>query len=138
MELNELILTDEALDVIDNGGWVGDFDGFPGLELKVTGLQSDEAVNALRQKHSQARAKNKGEKLTDEQLSESLKEVIHEAVLKDWRGLTSEGSPVKYSKDLAKQWIMSRNGERLTKLCILAATRIDNSAQSYVEAVTKN
>lgn len=138
MDISNLILSDEALNVIDNGAWVDDFPGYPGVGLKVTGLQSDEAIKSLRQKHAQARQESAGERLTDEQLSVCLKEVLHETVLKDWRGLTDNGEPVKYSKEQAKEWIMSKNGERFANLCVVAAQRIDANAQSFVEAVTKN
>lgn len=138
MEINDLILSDEALSVIDNGTWVGDFDEAPGLELMVCGLQSVEAQKLLKQKQAQVRTKNRSKPLSEDQLANITKEVLYEIVLKDWRGLKSGGKDVAYSKEQAKQWIMSRNGERFTHLVLRAAQQVDAQASEFAAEVSKN
>lgn len=138
MDINDLVLTDEALGVIDSGAWVGDLLEAPGLELKVCGLRSKDARRALEQKQAQARAKNRGKPLSDEQLAVCMRETLAEVVLKDWRGLSSGGEPVEYSREQAAKWLTSRNGERFAALVLQAAQQIDDQANSFVEAATKN
>lgn len=138
MDINDLIMSDEALKVIDEGTWVGDFVDAPGLELLVTGLKSESARKAIQQKQQVLRGKNRGRPLTDDQLAKVTKEVLYEVVLKDWRGLKSNGQELKYSKEQAKKWITSRNGEKFTGLVLEAAQRVDAEASEFVEEVTKN
>ena len=138
MDINDLILSDEALNVIDNGTWVDDFPEAPGLGLYVVGLNSEAAQNATRHKMQVQRGKNRGRPLSDDQLATITKEVLVDVVLKDWRGLKANGQDVKYSKEQAKQWIMSRKGERFTSLVLQAAQRVDSEASEFVEEATKN
>lgn len=138
MDINDLIISDEALKVIDEGTWVGDFIDAPGLELLVTGLQAESARKAIQQKQQALRGKNRGRTLADDQLAKVTKEVLYEVVLKDWRGLKSNGQELKYSKEQAKKWITSRNGEKFTGLVLEAAQRVDSEANDLIEEVKKN
>ena len=138
MDINDLILSDEALAVIDNGTWVGDFPEAPGLELLVTGMNSKEARKALMDKQAYVRQKQRGRPLTDEQLAKLTKEVLHEVVLKGWRGLKSGGKDVPYDPKLAEEWITSRNGEKFTNLVLQAAQRVSEEANDMLEEVKKN
>lgn len=138
MDIKDLLTSDEALAVIDQGTWVDVSDEAPGVELLVVGLRSEQARKELRSRQTVVRKKNRGRELSDTQHSDIMKEVLVDVVLKDWRGLKSDGEPIKYSKDLAKQWIMSRGGERFTEIVIAAAQRLDAEAESFVEEVSKN
>lgn len=138
MDISELILTNEALAVIDGGTWVDMGDEAPGVELLVCGLQSEAARKATRQKQAFLRKKGRGKELTDEQHSAIMKEVLAEVVLKDWRGLKSNGKDLPYSRELATEWIMSRAGERFSLLVLNAAQRVDAEASDFVEAASKN
>lgn len=138
MDIKDLLTSDEALAVIDQGTWVDVSDEAPGVELLVVGLRSEQARKELRNRQTVVRKKNRGRELSDTQHSDIMKEVLVDVVLRDWRGLKSDGEPIKYSKDLAKQWIMSRGGERFTEIVIAAAQRLDAEAESFVEEVSKN
>lgn len=138
MDINSLLTPDAELKVIDEGAWIDDLPDAPGLRLRVIGLTSKDARKAQEQKQAQLRQKNRGKPLTSDQLAQCTKEVLAEVVLKDWEGLTSDGKAVPYSKELAKQWIMSRNGERFTDLVLDAAQRLDRDAGDFVEEVSKN
>lgn len=138
MDINELILSDEALAVIDSGTWVDMSDEAPGVELFVVGLQSEEARKATQAKQAYARKMNRGKELTDEQHSKIMKEVLSEVVLRGWRGLKSNGEDLPYTKEQAEKWIKSRAGEKLTLLVLAAAQRLDAQANEFVEEVSKN
>lgn len=138
MDIKEIILTDEGLSAIDNGVWVGDLSGAPGLELLVTGVRAKEAQKTLEQKQAHLRLKNRGKPLTEEQLARAMRETLAEKVLKGWRGLTSNGDAVNYDQDLAAQWILSRNGEKFAGLVLQAAQRVDDQANDFAEEIVKN
>lgn len=138
MDVSSLILSDEALGLIDGGTWVEVGEDAPGVAFLVTGLQADGAQKLMREKQAEARMKNRGKALSDEQLARCTKEVIAEFVLRDWRGLKSNGETLEYSPELARKWILSRGGERFTGLVLLAAQKLDSMANDFVEGVAKN
>lgn len=138
MDINEIIFSDEALNVIDTGTWVGDLIEAPGLELLVCGLRSKDAQKSMEQKQAHLRLKNRGKPLTTEQLAKTMRETLAEVVLKDWRGLKEGDKPVPYSKELATKWITSRAGEKFANLVLQAAQQVDDQANDFVEQVTKN
>lgn len=137
MDINDIILSDAALEIIDNGEWM-EVDEAPGLELLVTGMQADSARKAMKALQAKARAQSRGKALTEEQYSNITKEVLIEHVLKGWRGLKNNGEDLPYSKDLARKFIMSRGGERFTMMVLNAAQRLDDNANAYVEEAAKN
>ncbi|WP_394065424.1 hypothetical protein [Alcaligenes sp. WGS1538] len=138
MDIKDLVLSDEALSVIDSGTWVGDLDGAPGVELLVCGIGSKDAQKTLNQKQAAMRLKNRGKPLNDEQLAKAMRETLAEVVLKGWRGLKDGGKDLPYSQELATKFITSRNGERFAGLVLQAAQRVDADASSFVEEATKN
>jgi hypothetical protein len=138
MDINSLIVTDEGLEALDNGAWVRDIGGMPGLALKVCGITSPDVQKAITDKQASMRAQNKGKPLTPEQLAQSMNEVLSDHVLKDWSGLESGGQPVAYDKVLAKKWITSRNGEKLAAIVLRAAQMLDADANAFVEEAGKN
>lgn len=138
MDINDIVLSEEALNIIDKGEWVPAGDEAPGVEFLVTGMQAEGARKLIKQKQAQVRAKNKGKPLNDDQLAEITKEVLVEEVLKDWRGITHNGEPLEYSQERAQQYIMSRGGERFTMMVLNAATSLDRNANAYVEGLAKN
>lgn len=138
MDIKDLVLSDEALNVIDKGTWVGDLDGAPGVELLVCGIGSKDAQKALGQKQAALRLKSRGKPLNEEQLAKAMRETLAEVVLKGWRGLKSDGKDLAYSPELAVEFITSRNGERFAGLVLQAAQRVDADASLLVEEATKN
>lgn len=138
MDINDLVLSDKALYVIDNGEWMEAGYEAPGVEFLVTGMESEGARKLKKDKQAEMRIKCKGKPLTEDQYAEIAKEVLIEEVLKDWRGLKDGGKDLPYSKDLAREFIMSRGGEKFTGLILRAAQRLDNSANDFVETAGKN
>lgn len=138
MDIKNLVLTDEAMSVIESGAWVRNLPGAPGLGLFVTGTGAKAFQKAMMDKHGEFRRENKGEPVTDEQHTEATRHAMAHVGLKDWDGITDDGKPVPYTKEQAIQWLTSKNGERLMGLSIIAAQRIDADAQSFVETIAKN
>lgn len=136
MDINDIILSDAALEVIDNGEWV-EVDEAPGLELLVTGMQAAGVRKAMKSYQAKVRAQSRGKALTEDQYSTITKEVLVEHVLKGWRGLKNNGEDLPYSKETARKFIMSRGGERFTMMVLEAAQRLDENANSFVEQVGK-
>lgn len=52
MDINNLVLTDDAVATIDNGAWVGDLAGAPGVKLKVRGWGSKSVQDFIDSKKS--------------------------------------------------------------------------------------
>lgn len=138
IDINELVKSEEAMAVVDGGAWVGDLDGAEGLELFVCGLSSLDAQKAIEKYQVDARQKNKGKPLNERQLAEVMQKVLADVVLKDWRGLSSGGVPVEYSKELATNFLTSRGGDKFVMAVLQAAKRVDSESQSFVEAALKN
>jgi len=138
MDINELILSDAAVDAVENGAWVGDLPGAPGLNLKVLGTTSKAYRKAIQAKMERARKKQEGKPLSSEQVTSLVREVFAETALVDWQGLTSEGKDLPFDRELAKKWLTSRNGDMFSDLVATAAQRLDANANAYVETVTKN
>ncbi|WP_047472550.1 hypothetical protein [Delftia sp. ZNC0008] len=138
MDINSLIVTDEGLAALDNGAWVRDIGGMPGLALKVRGLTSPDVQKAITAKQAALRAKNKGKPLEAEQLAKTMNEILAEQVLKDWEGIEDAGQPVAYDQALATKWITSRNGEKFASIVLRAAQMVDADANAFVEEAGKN
>lgn len=138
MDINELLTSDKALQLIDEGTWVSDFDQAPGVSLLVTGFKSKHAQALLLKKQTAARKASRNKPLTEEQSANLTKEVICETVLRGWKGFTSNGVELEYSPELAQKWIMSRNGEKFTSLVLSAAFKVDSEANDLAEELEKN
>lgn len=138
MELKHLVLTDDALNAIEKGTWVGDFDGHPDLAFKVLGWQSKESRDANAKEQEAARIANGGKPLDKEQFAACTRKVLADVILQDWRGLTDNGKPVKFDKAKAKEWLTSPNGERLAAIVLSAAQRVDANVYEYIEEASKN
>lgn len=136
MDINDIVLNEKALAVVDNGEWI-EADNAPGVEFLVTGMESAEARKLIKSKQAAMRMKSKGKPLTDDQYSRITKEVLIESVLKGWRGLKDGGKDLPYSQEKAREFILSRGGERFTMMVLQAAQTLDNNANAYVEDVTK-
>lgn len=139
MDIANLVFSDEALELIDSGTWVSAGEKAPDVEFLVTGLQADGAQKLIRKKQIEARTKNRGKPLSDEQQAQLTKEVLAEFVLRDWRGLKNNGNELPYSKELATKWITTRAGDKeFTNMVLSAAQKLDEMANEFVEEVAKN
>lgn len=138
MDIKNFVVSNEALHALDNGAWVGDLEGAPGVRFLVRGLKSDPVRKAQEAKQAKMRASKKGKALTDDDKTQIFKETIAEQVLLGWEGLEANGEPLHYDANLARSWIMERNGEAFTTLVITAAQSLDGNPDDFIEAAAKN
>lgn len=138
MDISNLVFSDDAVNIIDNGAWVGNFEGLDGVEFFVRGTQSDAVQAAIVTAQADARMRLGGKDLTVMQYLECRKRAIAEAGLLDWRGLTSNGEEVKYSKDLAIKWLTTKAGRQLGEYVGMACMKVDEDAESLAKAAEKN
>lgn len=138
MDINELVLTDEAQGIIENGTWVGDFVEAPDVEFLVCGVRSVDAQKCIDAKKVRQTALNKGKPLSNAQLKRIMQETLCEVILKDWRGLKNGGKDLPYSKELATKFILSRNGEKFAELVLQAAQKVDENAHQFAEELKKS
>ena len=138
MDIKNFVVSNEALQALDNGAWVGDLEGAPGVRFLVRGLKSDPVRKAQEAKQAKMRASKKGKPLTDDDKTQIFKETIAEQVLLGWDGFESGGEPLPYDANLARTWIMERNGEAFTTLVITAAQSLDGNPDDFIQAAAKN
>ena len=141
MDINELFMSQEAESLLESGAWVGGIEEIPGVEFKVIGGTSRKFVAAINAKMGQARVKNKGRPLDNDEIGQITREAIGEVMILDWRGLTNNGEPVPFDRELAKKWAHTRikkSFKTVADLIAEAATKLDHDAQSFVEVAVKN
>lgn len=138
MDINKLVLSEEALRVVDEGAWVAIPVGGDIIEFKVTGLsRNQEAQDTIRNAMEQIRKDNKRAP-TEKEKESIVRRVLADIVLKDWRGITDNGEVLPYSKDLANKFLTERGGEQFASLVLDAATKVDNNAYDFIDEITKN
>lgn len=125
---------------IEAGEWVSDIPNMDDVRLRVRGLTAPIVV-ALRSKMERKVGRSGRER--DGQLKPDvgltvLGDVLAEAVLLDWEGITIDGKPVPYSKELAKKWLTSREYMVFADGVTWAAQYVDRSVAEVAEAVTGN
>lgn len=138
MEIGKLVLSTAALNVVDNGAWVGDLHEDKSFQLFVIGQGSEEAQKFIQAEQVAMRAKNEGAPLTAEDVKKLNLKLLGQVIIKDHRGLTSGGQPLKFDREQVAAWVASREGSDLANRIALASNRIDSDAESFVEAATKN
>lgn len=140
MEIKKFVRTPQDMDTLNNGAWVGDLEGAPGVRLKVRGLQSATVRKAMEAKQAEIRANKgrKGKPLSDDEIGQAFKETVANAVLMDWEGFTSDGQPLAYSPELARSFIMGDEGEQFRELVVEAAKSLAENPAEFVEEAGKD
>lgn len=140
MEINEILIPEKAVAAVEDGHWVDDIIGAPGLKLRVRGLSSrkvqgyrDNKLRRVPRKDRDAQGNVKAD-----MLSQVTREVLVDVVLLDWDGIKQNGKPVPYSKELAKKWLTDRTGDRLVGFVTDAALQVDDMQNDSAEDLEKN
>lgn len=131
MDIKNLVLSDEAIKVIEEGAWVES--GINGVSFKVLAFSSKKGRKAMQSKAFSARAK--GEEVDNTKIAI---EVLAETLLLDWKGLTDNGEQLEFSRELAVKFITDPNGERFADLVFNAVNSLDQNFNDYVDQVSKN
>ncbi len=126
MNIEDLKLDSAA---IESGQWVDSIPGMGDLRLKVRGLTAP-SVRDLRIKldrnvprHDRARDGS----LTPERSTQLFSQVLHEAVLLDWDGLTAGGLPLPYDAEKAKVWLSDPDFAHFADAVVWAAQLVDKT-----------
>lgn len=110
-----------------DGRWVDDIPSMPGVRLRVRGLTSLAAVNCRRIKERRVERKDRerGGGFKPEVEQRLAREVLHEAVLLDWDGLTDGGVVLQYSEELAGQFLLDPDFDAFAGAVTWAAAAVD-------------
>lgn len=139
MELNEILIPKKAVETIEEGHWVEDIIGAPGLKLKVRGLSARKVQNYRDNKLRRVPRKDRDPQgnVKAEVLSRITREVLADVVLLDWN-IKKGGKPVPFSRELAEQWLHDRTGDRLVGFVTDAALQVDDLQNETEELIEKN
>lgn len=125
---------------ISEGQWVKDIPEAGDLALRVRGMSSP-MVQALMSR--KIRAVEKSDRNRDgspkmQVATRITSEVLAEAVLLDWAGLTDNGKEVKYSKALANEWLTNPDYKDFADAVAWAARAVDAGEAEAKEQVEGN
>ncbi|KKC39505.1 hypothetical protein WH87_04730 [Devosia epidermidihirudinis] len=122
------------------GQWVGDIPGLGDVRLRVRGLSSPVvvAVRSRRERKVPRDQRERDGSLTAEVGLVVFGEVLHEAVLLDWQGLTDGGKPVPFDADLAKTWLTDPDFAFFADAVVYAAQIVDKGNADTQEQLEGN
>ncbi|WP_201159426.1 hypothetical protein [Rhodoplanes elegans] len=135
MDLSQ-IKTNSAL--IEQGEWIGDLPELGDVAFRVRGLGNAD-YRALQHKlinEIPARLRRKGLGADDQDRIQT--ECLIETVLTDWRGLTSGGAPLPYSREKARELLTDPDFRRLRDAVFAAASMVGEDVAAADEALEKN
>lgn len=140
MDINEILLSEKAIAEIDDGVWIEDLPEAPGIRLKVRGWSSEkvQSLKSFKERRASRKDRDVSGNLAHAAQIRIIREVVAEAILLDWDGLTEGGKPVPYSKELARKWLTSRTGDKFLGMVSDAATQVDNRLEDVAEELEKN
>jgi len=125
---------------IEAGEWVSEIPNMDDVRLRVRGLSSPTVVAVRSRKErkvSRAGRERDGTLKPDVALT-VLGEVLFEAVLLDWDGITQDGKPLPYDPVLAKQWLTSRDFVAFADAVTWAAQYVDRAVAETKEVSAGN
>lgn len=126
--------------VIAEGQWIGDIPNMGDLRLRVRGSSSPRvvAVRARKQRAVPRDERLRDGSLTVEKTIQIETEVLHEAVLLDWDGLTDGGKPVKYDPSLAETWLTNPDFRDFADAVVWASAVADRGVADEKDKTAKN
>lgn len=137
MEIKDLKSNSTA---IAAGQWVGEIPDMGNLRLRVRGLSSPAVASIRARKERTATRKDRNR---DGSLKTSVglriaAEVLFEAVLLDWDGITDEGKPVPYDTKLAKEWLTDPDYREFANATAWAAMVVDRGEADQIDDISGN
>jgi hypothetical protein len=118
---------------VEAGEWVDDIPGFPGIRLKVRGLQSLAFSDAQAKLQRQVPAHKRAEdgSIDPAMAYAIMGKAMQQAVLLDWDGLQDDdGKPLAYDADLAMTWLTDMDYSHFAEAVMAAAQVVDRRARS--------
>lgn len=132
MDLNSIAINHVA---VEQGAWVGELPGMGELRLKVRGIgNADFRTMQNRLIAALPRAKRSD----SAELERVTSECLLKTILLDWEGLESNGQPVPYSQDLAKDLLGNPKWVRFRDAVAYAASIVADEDAEALESDTGN
>lgn len=125
---------------VATGQWVDDIPNMGELRLLVRGLSCPQARTLRDRKERKVDRSNRDRDNTILPATRDriLSEVLHEVVLLDWEGITDNGEPVPYSKELAEKWLTDPDYTSFQDAVTWAALVVDRGSRDAQEVLEKN
>ena len=129
---------------ISSGVWIGDIPGMGDLRLHVRGMTSPLYIATFNRlaRAAPGDQRDRTGTVTPEASIILAGRAIHETVLLDWDGLTSDGEPVPYSSDLALEWLTDPDyiagDNTFADAVVFAAKVVDKSLAKTAKVIGKN
>lgn len=137
MNISDLKVDSKA---IAAGQWVSEIPDLGDVRLRVRGMSSPE-VAALLSKKQRAVPKKERDRDGQPKMEASIRilsEVLHEAVLLDWEGITDGGKKVPYSSARAKEWLTNPDFRQFADGVAFAARAVDRGHFEKVDDAAGN
>lgn len=141
VKLSGFNIEDAFLDVeaINKGRWVPLGANLPGAEVQVTGISSTEAKAYMeRLRREVPRAQRISGKISDAAEEKVFKKTILDKCLHDWRGLSSAGEPLAFSKEMAETFLNDPKARLIGQAIVEAVLDLDNTKISEDEEAAGN
>lgn len=137
MDINSLKRDSAA---IAAGQWVSDIPGLGDVRLRVRGLSSPivVAVRGRKERKVPRDQRERDGSLTPEVGIQVFGEVLLEAVLLDWSGLTDNGKPVVYDLEIARKWLTDPDFAFFADAVVWAAQIVDKGNADSQEQLEGN
>ncbi|GGA64980.1 hypothetical protein [Pelagibacterium lentulum] len=136
----DIFATAYDTDAIENGEWVNDIPGLPGVSLKVRGDNSDayqaELLRLGRDAPDEDRETDGA--LTIEAALKFAPEAAHKALLLDWKGIERNGKAMKYDPETAKLWCTDPRFKHFRKGVLYAAGIVGRRRAKIAGDLEKN
>ena len=128
------------VDAIEEGRWVPLGADFPGVEVFARGLSSAGAKAFDMKLRREAKSKDRLSNglLTEDAQSRIFKEVIAEKCVTDWRGLSSGGKPLPFSKDTLLGLLSEPRARKIAVAIIGAITVLEQTTKASEAEVVGN
>ncbi len=128
------------VNAIEEGEWVEDIGGWPGVRIKTRGLNNSKAdrmqVKAVSRVSFSARRNDEARA----QLTQDLgKRTLYETCILDWDGFEDDdGNPIPYSLEQCKEWCTKPEFRAIRDLFTEAASMVGQAEADAREEATKN
>lgn len=125
---------------IDAGQWIDNIPDWPGARFRVRGMDSATAINL---RDAKIRSLPDDDSDDDGNVKQAIikrvtREVLAEAVLLEWDGLTNDGAPFPYDKAIADQMLTDPDFVKFQDAVAWAAKKVSKLNTGKREASAKN
>lgn len=130
----------KSTDKVEGGEWVWDIPQMGELRLRVRGLGSElyKQVFSRKQRAVVKADRERDGSIKDDVLHRIRGEALHETILLEWDGLTADGKPYAFDKDVALAWLTDPEYEDFQFAVLYAAGVVGKERGDRTEALSKN